>query len=663
MIQTKKLVAKIIPAIKLPKGARQVFSYAVPNKFEKKIRIGMPVEVYFRNRKIIGIVYDLKKEVIKKFGYKLKNIENLLNDSASLSKEQIKLAEYISDYYYTPLSLVIKTIIPPIVKNKPRKKMEFNSRCDIFEIKKVEANKLLKKIKTKTKILFIHSLQSPKHSLYCEIIKGEIKSGKQALVLFPEYFDVYNFANFYIDKFGENKTAVLTSELTKNQYFNEWRKIKDSSAKVIIGTRQAVFAPFQNLKLIIADDEHNSSYKQWDMNPRYHGIKTAEKLAKIWKAKIILSSQAPSVKSYYEIKNKLNLAYFGQKELDSFCQIIDINAERQKGNYSVLSESLKDSLLENIYNRRQAIIFIPRLGNDTIIQCKDCHWIAQCKNCETTLISYANYLYCQKCREKIGLIKKCPRCEGQNIRSFGYGSEKIETEIKKLFQNKNIKIGRLDSETASNKSRQIKIYKDFINRKIDVLIGTQMVLKNWNLENLALTAVLFPEIIFNQPDFNSREKSFQFLMSLCNKANRNHKIIIQSHKPDSDIFKIIKNGNLDKFYSEELKNRQAISKPQIGYPPFSQLIKLIYKDLDPKICESEAKRTYGILNGKITNGKNLKNKFEIIKPFPASSYKEYDKYRWHIIIKSICENIALRDSLLNLVKKNWVIDIDPDSVL
>ena len=121
MIQTKKLVAKIIPAIKLPKGARQVFSYAVPNKFEKKIRIGMPVEVYFRNRKIIGIVYDLKKEIIKKFGYKLKNIENLLNDSASLSKEQIKLAEYISDYYYTPLSLVIKTIIPPIVKNKPRK--------------------------------------------------------------------------------------------------------------------------------------------------------------------------------------------------------------------------------------------------------------------------------------------------------------------------------------------------------------------------------------------------------------------------------------------------------------------------------------------------------------------------------------------------------------
>jgi len=696
----KKLIAKIIPATKLPRDVMQVFSYVVPDKFEKKIKTGMLVEVFFRSKKIVGVVYDLKKETAQKTDYKLKDIENLLDNSVNLSKEQIKLAEYISDYYYTSLSLVIKTIIPTITKNKPRKKIELRASCRgqacLSPTGELQQN-LLKKIKLENKILFIHNLQSERHNLYSEIIVRQAHYDKknknsQALILFPEYFDVYNFADFYKDKFGENKVAILTSELTKNQYFNEWQKIKNGSAQIIIGTRQAVFASFKNLKLIICDDEHNSSYKQWDMNPRYHGIKTAEKLAEIWKAKIILSSPAPSVGNYYRVENKL---YFqnddafhpnplprGEGTNSPFQKggggdfvIVDINAERQKKNYSVLSEDLQDSLLENIYKRKQAIIFIPRLGNNTVTQCRDCHWIAQCKNCETTLVSYGNYLYCQKCQEKIELIKKCPKCQGQNVSSFGYGSEKIEGEIKKLFENKNIKIARLDSSTASNKSKQIKIYKDFINKKIDILIGTQMVLKNWNLENLALTAVLFPEIIFNQPEFNSREKSFQFLISLRNKASENHQVIIQTHKPDNDLFKTVILRPFDKlkinsaqdgilkFYTDEIKNRKAISKTGIGYPPFAQLIKLIYKDFNSQNCQAEAERMFRVLDSKIKNDKNLKNKFEIIKPFPSSSYKEFNKYRWHIIIKSVCEDIELRNSLLNLVKKNWIIDIDPDSVL
>ena len=663
----KKLVAKIIPAVKMPRNTMQVFSYAVPDKFEKKIKIGMSVEVPFRNQKITGLVYDLEKEIVKKTKYKLRNIENLLDNSASLSKKQIKLAKYIADYYYVPLGLVIKIMIPLITKNKPRKKIEFNPNCKISEIKKTEIDKLFKEIKNKNKILFIHNLQYSRHNLYCETIKKKIKEKEQTLILFPEYFDIYNFAKFYLDKFGGDKVAILTSELTKNQYFNEWEKIKDGSAKVTIGTRQAVFAPFKNLKLIIADNAQSSNYKQWDMNPRYHGIKVAEKLAEICKAKIILSSQAPSVESYYKIKNKGGGKYLKNTDknsrLLSNINLIDINIERQKGNYSVLSEELRDSLLENIYKKKQAIIFIPRLGNNTITQCKDCKWIAQCENCETTLISYANYLYCPKCHEKIGLIKKCPKCAGQNISSFGYGSEKIEAEIKKLFKNKNIKINRLDSNVASSKSKQLKIYKNFIDRKIDILIGTQMVLKNWNLENLALTAILFPEIIFNQPDFNSREKSFQFLASIYNKARENHRIIIQTYKADSDIFKIAKNSNLEKFYSGEIKNRKAISKNKIGYPPFARLIKLIYKDFNPQNCQAEAERTSKILEGFIASDRNLKKQFEIIKPFPASNYKEFDKYRWHIIIKSVCANIKLRDSLLDLVRKDWIIDIDPDSVL
>lgn len=253
------------------------------------------------------------------------------------------------------------------------------------------------------------------------------------------------------------------------------------------------------------------------------------------------------------------------------------------------------------------------------------------------------------------------RCQGQNINSFGCGSEKIEQEIKDLFQNKNIKVARLDSETANNKSRQFKIYKDFIIGKIDILIGTQMVLKNWSLENLSILAIMFPEIIFNQPDFRSKEKSFQFLNSISQMANEEMRIIIQTNNIENPIYELLKNKSKNDFYKYEIEERKSIQK--IGYPPFSQLIKLTYKDQNLKNCEDEANSMSRILQKKISGDKNLKTNFEITKPFPASNFREYGKYRYNIIIKSTCKDIESRNSLLNCIIKNWIIDIDPESVL
>ncbi len=311
----KKLIAEIIPAVKLPRNAARIFSYAVPEKFEKEIKAGMLAEIPFRNKNVTGAVYKIKENKTEEVKYKLKDIINMLDEKINLSDQQIRLAEFIADYYCAPISLVIKIMIPQIVKKEARKNIELNGKCEIASIDKAEAGGILKKIKEEREILLIHDLQSARHSLYCRIIKEMVRQArhdaenKQALILFPESFDIYNFTKFYMDKFGKDRVAVLTSELTKNQYFGEWKKIKNGSARIIIGTRQAVFAPFKNLKLIIADDEHSSSYKQWDQNPRYHGVIACRKLAGIWKAKIILSSPAPSVESYYKEKHKL---YFAQ---------------------------------------------------------------------------------------------------------------------------------------------------------------------------------------------------------------------------------------------------------------------------------------------------------------------------------------------------------------
>ncbi len=658
------LLAKIIPAIKLPRDIARFFSYEVPGALEDKIKRGMFVEIPFRGKKIIGVVYEIKKEKIENIKFRIKKINSIFENGLGLSEEQIQFAEFISDYYYTPLSIAIKTIIPPITKKEARKIIDLNPNFSIPKTKKIKTDDILKNKKT----LLAHSLGLEKHYLYYKLIKNRLSSGGQALILMPESFDIYNFANFYIDKFGIEKVAILTSELTKNQYFSEWKKIKSKEIKIIIGTRQAIFAPFSNLKLIIVDNEHNSSYKQWDMNPRYNAVLSAEKLADIWDAKIILSSPSPTVESYFKTLGKipslsLDISNYGNSaSMEN--ELIDMGEERKKNpdhSGSALSELLKSELLETIYKKHQAIIFIPRLGSNTITKCKDCGYIAECKECQNVLMYSANGLFCARCKKKIVLIEKCPSCKGQNVVSFGYGSEKIESEIQKLFENKNIKISRVDSGAIQDKSSQLKAYKDFLSGKIDILVGTQMVLKNWNMKNLSLVAVLSPEIAFNQPSFKSKEKIFQFFAYLHNLKSKNRKIIIQSYKAENEIFECAKNIDIDKFYLKELENRKSLSK--IGYPPFSQLIKLIYKHQNPEICKNESIKLFEILNNAIINNAGWKDIFEITKPYPASTFKEFGKFRYYIIIKSICDKIETRNQLLFLAKKDWIIDIDPDEIL
>ena len=661
MIKSKKIIAEVVPAVKLPRNVSQIFSYALPPKMEKEIKIGKIVEIPFRNKNILGVVLDVKKEVSENIKFKLKEISSLQEKDLYLSDQQIQLAKFISTYYYTPLSLVIKAIVPPLTKNKPRKKINLNYNCKIPDIKKTEINKLLKKIEKKNKVLLIHNLQAERHNLYSEIIKKNIKAKAQTLILFPEYFDIYNFADFYKNKFKKEKIAILTSELTKNQYSNEWEKIKSANAQIIIGTRQALFAPFRNLKLIICDDENNSSYKQWDQNPRYHGIKTAQKLAEIFKAKIILSSTAPSVESYYLSKdpNQFSKIEYITKKFARNIDIVNMENDRKTGNYSALSERLKENLLKNIYNKKQAIIFIPRLGKNTITKCRDCEYIAQCKNCENILILQNNFLYCTRCKEKTNLIKQCPKCEGQRMNSFGYGSEEIQNETEKLFEGKNIKIVRLDSSTTQKGTNQNKIQTDFINGKIDILIGTQMVLKNWNMENISTFAILFPEIIFTQSEFRSKEKTIQFLKFISNQINKSQKIILQTNDIENKMFSYLK-SDLNDFYTQEIKSRKLPSG--ISYPPFSQLIKLIYKNNNQLLCRKEAETTYRDLKIAIEKNERLKNVFQITSPFPASNFIEYGKYRQNMIIKSICSNIKDRNSLLEIIKEDWIIDIDPYNI-
>jgi len=656
MLQKEIKIAEVIPAANLPRDLAQFWSYRIPPEMQKSIRVGDAVKIPFGRKELMGVVASFGKESETKF--KLKNIKEILPDF-SLSASQLAIARFVSDYYFVSLSLVIKIIFPPVTKRAARTKIKLNPAPKVEAIAKETETTVRREIKTSDHCLLLHSLGSERHDLYRRLIEKQSEKS-QTLLMMPESFDIYGIAQFYIDRFGEDRVAILSGDITQNQYFSEWQKVKSGQAKIIIGSRQAVFAPFAKLKLIIADEEHNSSYKQWDQNPRYHGIDAAIRLASLHKANIILSSPTPSLESYYRAQNDFHLINISTKP-QARPQLIDMDTERKLGNYTFISEKLQEALFTNIYAKKQVLIFIPRLGEKTVYQCKDCGYIAECETCQGPLIGFKSKLYCSRCKELHEPLHECPECHGQNIRSGGGGSERIFEEVATLFEGKNIRIVQLDSGTSKDAKQNQKVFADFQKGKIDILIGTQMVWKNFTMNNLSVIAVIFPEIIFSSPGFRSHEKSRQFLSKIYQLAE-NKTVIIQSRKPEHKYFDEIRHQTAADFYEEELKNR-SVSLSPFSYPPAGKLIKLIYKNTDGHSCQKEAKWQYKILQKELFT-RNWRENFEIIPPFPAQSFREYGKYRYHIIIKyKNGLDRQVRDTLLGSIKKDWIIDVDPDEIL
>ena len=708
--------AEIIPVTNIPYSQLQIYTYSIPSFLEEKIKIGQLVEIFFRRRKIKGVVIKINSgknktlsQELKIKKIKLSPILRLDGSEIVLSKTQIELAEFVSGYYHTSLGLAIKTILPPVTKREPRKKIEFDfSEENSTALKKhtladSEIKKLSQKLLKNKKTLFIHNLTVARHQVYLGLIKKIISRNRQVILLLPDNFDLQQFTGFYIKNFKEENVATLSGELTDAQFYRQWKKINDNKAKLIIGSRSAIFAPVKKLGLIILDDEYSSNYKQWDQSPRYHTRETALELAKITGSKIILSSPSPSLESFYGIKSKVEFILISpnpsllrrgkvtpplSKGGQGGVRVIDMNQEQQKRNFSVFSDELKDNLIEQLKNKKQIILFVPRRGFHTLTLCHDCGYIVECPRCRSPLVSLQNKnLICRRCNFQIKTPSRCPVCQSAGIKSFGAGADKVREEIKGVISNaaaefnsteltkrkkRLVRICRLDSDAVKNKKSQYKVYNDFAGGKIDILIGTQMVLKNWNLSNLGMVGVVSADSFLNFPDFKSQEKSFQILKQIALQNQNGAKIIIQTRHPENKVFKAILSGNLNKFYRQELASRKISFG--LNYPPFSQIIKLIHQNKSARLGERNAREMYKVLKNRIAEtekttpspsreGNNNSQQFEIAEPFSAFSYQVRGKFRWHIIIKSVCQDISLRDKILELADRDWIIDVDPENLL
>jgi primosomal protein N' (replication factor Y) len=648
MPKEKNTIIDVIPLTRLPLSRQQSFSYL----WKEKIPFGTLVSVPLFRRNVQGIVIGNRDDFFRFGNIKLRKINQLL-DEKFLTEKQLKLAEFISDCCLCPLGIVLKFFVTKKTKSQ-KKKATDNSEPATGKIISNKSQRNIVSEITKLKSPPVHLLVSnEKIEIYLELIVKLLKTKKQVLILVPETVLVYQALDIIKEYFDENLISPFHSQLKGSELYASYQKIKSGKSKIIIGTRQAIFAPFENLGLIIIDEEQDISYKQWDMNPRYNAKKVAEKLAELHNAKIVLSSLAPSVESYHKYSKLASPSISHPPS----AEVVDMRKEGwskdgKRKKEVLISKKLEGEIGFALKCGKQVVLFVNRRGMSSFSICENCKEVLRCPRCERALIYEKEGFYrCLHCNYKTDIFPHCPRCQATTFKNIGTGNQTMEREIKKMFPSAKIKL--IDFESLKNKNDQKELFRDIREKKYEILIGTQTVLKGWDFPHLGLIGVINADELLNFNDFNSDERSFQALKGMSEKIKniRYGKMIIQTFSTEHPVVKALKEPIWEKFYQEELEKRKSLK-----YPPFYRIIKLTLRTQYGAKMEKESRFVFGRI--KILSEEN--KEISIFEPFVPQLSKIRDKFRKQIILKIGSPKIPekLEKTLKNL-DSDWIIDVDP----
>lgn len=429
-------------------------------------------------------------------------------------------------------------------------------------------------------VVLLHGVTSSgKTEVYIKLIEEIIRQGKQVLYLLPEIALTSQIIN-RLRKFFGDEVGIYHSRFNEQERAEIWAKTIKGEYKILLGARSALFLPFVELGLVIVDEEHENSFKQYDPAPRYQARDTSIVLASLHKAKVLLGSATPSIETYYSAKNgKFGFAElkkrFGGVLLPEI-QCVDIKeATKKKTMKSLFSETLVEHIRTALENKEQVILFQNRRGYSPFWMCEMCGWSPKCKHCDVSLTFHksTNQLHCHYCATVYNLHKACAACGSHKLKMMGFGTEKIEEELEILIPG--IRIKRMDLDSTRSKNSYFDIINDFEDRKTDVLVGTQMVTKGLDFDNVALVGILNADQLLNYPDFRAFERSFQLLAQVAGRAGRKNKrgkVLIQTYKPDHWVIRQVMQNNYEELYKEEILERR-----NFAYPPFVRLIDVTLK--------------------------------------------------------------------------------------
>lgn len=509
---------------------------------------------------------------------------------------------------------------------------------------------------------------SGKTEIYVQIIQDYLDQGHQVLFLLPEIALTTQLIQRLSVYFGE-KIGVYHSKFNQNERVEIWNKVLADDPKefrIILGARSSVFLPFQSLGLIIVDEEHEGSFKQYDPSPRYNARDASIVLGQMHQAKVILGTATPALETYYNAKQ----GKFGLVELKERYQglklpevlFADVKRERRLKNMnSHFSNFLLETMDEVLKKKEQVILFQNRRGYTPLWSCEICNWTPKCNNCDVSLTyhKHANHLKCHYCGFTTNPVGSCPSCGSNRLNMIGFGTEKIEDELSLIFPDKVIK--RLDLDTTRAKNAYEEILNDFDNGLIDILIGTQMVTKGLDFDNVYLVGILDADMLLNRPDFRAYERSYQLMSQVSGRAGRlqkQGKVIIQTGDPDHWVLELISGHNYNGFYDNEI-----IERKNFNYPPFYKLISLTVKHKNINLVELASKELAQKLRGTFKE-RVIGPEFPLIQKIKNQYLKEIK-----LKIERTASEKKVKEKLHEIIDKFYqradfktiriVIDVDP----
>lgn len=661
-------------ALKIPQNTLFTYSY-IPEESGKKSfepEVGKRAEVRFGNQNLTGFIVSVSDRIPENCPVgpeKIRPVKKIIDSDPLFTPELFEIAKWISRYYLCTIGEAIFTIIPSRGKRETSAPgFSFSdeiSGSGAKELSEEQENAVRSVIKSaKEKKADYHYLYgktgSGKTEVFLQAAEYLLSQGKGVIYLVPEIGLTPQVVESVTERFG-NTAAVLHSGLTPSQKLNEWKKIMRREARIVVGARSAVFAPVPDLGLIIIDEEHDGSYKSGE-TPRYHARQTAMFRASKLNIPLVMGSATPSVEAWKLmeegklVRHTLTKRLAGGKMPE--IKTIDLSKTQNSG---CISDELENEIRKTLSQKKQTILFLNRRGFTHFFRCNTCGFELKCKNCSVSMTyhKFENRLRCHYCGWSTFPPSICPQCSSIDIGYSGFGTEYIENETKTKFPE--AKVLRLDTDSLTKKGELSEKLDAFRKGEYDILLGTQIVAKGLNFPNLQLVGVILADTGLHLPDFRAAERTFALITQVSGRAGRffpDGKVFVQTYNPFKEPIKFACEGKTDEFYRHELSERKMLM-----FPPYSRLVRLVFRSMSQKKAENCAEGAAAILS------EGIGNKGEVIGPAECPVFMQSNNYRYQILLRSNNISVlqkAAENLLYNYTHTSQVYiecDVDPVSLL
>lgn len=617
--------------IKLINFLREKYLCKYIDAFRLLIPVGIMKGAKSKSKKVIVFKSDDLSCIKKTEGY-IEIINFLKENSGKYTKSELINVNSISQYKLN--KLIEKGLL--IVEEETV--FRYNNRTYNIDCEKeltFEQKHVLDEYNNSGNNLFLLKgvTGSGKTEVYMRMVEEVLEKNQSAIVLVPEISLTPQMIERFKGRFGRN-VALFHSKLSDGERFDEWFRVKEGKAKLVVGARSAIFLPVKNLGLIIIDEEHENTYKS-DQNPKYQTKEVAEFLSEQKGCRVVLGSATPTIETYYRaLTGDLKLLELNSR-VDGKAmppmKVIDMRNELRSGNISLFSRELFRDMQEKLSKGEQIILFLNRRGFSTFVSCRSCGYVFKCEECDISMTYHrSGLLVCHYCGKTKRAPQKCPKCDSKYVKFFGAGTERVEEEVKKYF--KDARVLRMDVDTTRGKDSYENIYNTFKEGKADILIGTQMISKGLDFKNVTLVGILAADMSINIPDYRAAERTFQIITQVAGRAGRGEKqgkVIIQTYTPEHYSLKYAVNYDYEGFYEKEFTVR-ALMK----YPPFGKI--LLINGISKK--EDLLKNFMHKISNVIKPLVEKELEVDILGPIPCLVAKVKENYRWQIVIKGEFES-------------------------